>query len=405
MLTLMVFSLMGLVHSSAIPPNNLRLDYQVLSDQEDAKLSVPEIINKYGYPCEEYHVITPDNYILTLHRIPHGRTPNNHPKEVAYLQHGILSSSADWIISGPEKGLAYVLADEGYDVWMGNARGNKLSRNHTYLNPDTSDEFWDFSWHEIGYYDIPTMIDFVLEQTGKDNLFHIGHSQGTTTFYVMTSMRPDYNAKIKAHFSLAPIAYMNHMTSPLMHLIAFWEKPLNALLNLIGIREFLPSNEFISMGGNILCGDDSLTQILCKNALFAICGFSPKEMNGTLLPIMSGHTPAGASTKQFMHYAQEINSGYFRRFSYGWFENLQKYGSIRPPSYDLKKITAPVYLLYSKNDWLAGKIDVDRLYKSLANVKGRFLVAEESFNHLDFVFGIRSRELIYNKLISLMAKH
>lgn len=194
-------------------------------------------------------------------------------------------------------------------MWMGNVRGNKYSRNHTYLDPDDSDEFWDFSWEEIGYYDLPTMIDFALQTSGHENLYYVGHSQGTTTFFVMTSMRPDYNSKIKAQFSLAPIGYMNHMASPLMHIIAFWQEPLGVLLNLIGVREFLPSNNFMALLGDALCGDGDFTQILCSNALFAICGFSKHEMNATLLPVLTGHTPAGSSTKQMLHYAQEVNSG------------------------------------------------------------------------------------------------
>lgn len=288
---------------------------------------------------------------------------------------------------------------------MGNARGNKLSRNHTYLDPDTTDEFWDFSWEEIGYYDVPAMIDFILETTNQPNLFHIGHSQGTTTFYVMASMRPDYNDKIKAHFSLAPIGYMNHMTSPLMHIIAFWQKPIEILLNLIGVREFLPSNDFLAMGGSLLCGDDSITQVLCTNALFAICGFSAKEMNATLLPILTGHTPAGSSTKQMLHYAQEINSGKFRRYDYGFIVNLQKYGSLGPPDYPLEKVTAPVYQLYSHNDWLSGETDVQKLFNLLPNAKGRFLVSDESFNHLDYMYGIKAPDYVYSKLISLMTRH
>ena len=105
------------------------------------------MVRKHGYPFEEHEVTTPDGYVIIIHRIPHGRQQQiggGFKKTPVFLQHGLLSSSDSWLMNQPEISLPYLLADAGYDVWMGNTRGNTYGRKHMKMNPEQP-EFWDFS--------------------------------------------------------------------------------------------------------------------------------------------------------------------------------------------------------------------------------------------------------------------
>jgi len=40
-----------------------------------------------------------------------------------------------WVFNEPNVAPAFVLARKGYDVWLGNNRGNRFSQQHSTLNP------------------------------------------------------------------------------------------------------------------------------------------------------------------------------------------------------------------------------------------------------------------------------
>lgn len=121
-----------------------------------------------------------------------------------------------------------------------------------------------------------------------------------------------------------------------------------------------------------------------------------------MFPVKLGHTPAGASLRQFVHYGQSLSGKVFRRYNHGWLRNRALYGSRNPPNYDLSKITTPVFLHYSLNDPLAEVPDVDRLFSELGRPVGKFLVSDREFTHMDFIWGIDAKTLIYQRVINLI---
>nr|ALX00066.1 lipase 3 [Melanoplus sanguinipes] len=311
---------------------------------EDIDLDTPGLVKKYGYPIEKHEVTTKDRYVLTMFRIPFGKKSplkEGERRPACLLQHGLMNSADDWVIIGPERALAYILADAGYDVWMGNIRGNWYSQKHLDLDPE-SDEFWQFSWHEHGIYDMPAQIDHVLNATGHEKIYYIGHSMGTTMFYVGMSLKPEYNQKIRAMFSLAPIAFMNHMTSPLFQILAPLTPVAQTILNLIGATKFAPSPELIKLITPTFCQDDAVTELICTNVVFLVCGFDNDQVIDEKMAAISAHLPAGSSIRQFIHYAQGIDKGHFRQYDYGLLENFKRYGQSSPPDYNLANVTAPV---------------------------------------------------------------
>ena len=73
------------------------------------------MLKKYGYGCQIFNVTTEDGYINTLHRILprysnelNGNITNKTTK-VIFLQHGLLGTSADYVMGSPEKSLGVLL--------------------------------------------------------------------------------------------------------------------------------------------------------------------------------------------------------------------------------------------------------------------------------------------------------
>merc|ERR1711936_1243859 len=116
----LLVSLLSLARSSSSPErgfcdNKNILQHQIQSEDVSSLARTPatknndptpDLIRQAGYPAETHYATT-----------PHGKNNGGEDitRPVIFVQHGLLCSSSDWVISTPTKGLGYILADAGYD--------------------------------------------------------------------------------------------------------------------------------------------------------------------------------------------------------------------------------------------------------------------------------------------------
>ncbi|XP_060539044.1 lysosomal acid lipase/cholesteryl ester hydrolase-like isoform X2 [Pantherophis guttatus] len=346
-----------------------RLDTNYNVDPE-CFMNISEIIHFHNYPSEEYHVETEDGYILTINRIPHGRYngANKAARPVVYLVHSILGDGSHWVSNQPHNSFGFILADNGYDVWLGNSRGNIWSSNHKTLKP-WQNEFWNFSFHEMGYYDIPAVINFILNKTKQQQLYYVGHSEGTAAGFISFSTWPELAERIKVFFGMGPVTTLTYATCPL---IKMWTPPLllHTLYGYLGILQY-PS---------------TLRNLKSRMDMYV------------------AHSPAGTSVQNLLHWKQIYHEKVFQAYDYGTKEkNMEKYNQTTPPVYKIEDIKIPFAFWYGGNDLFVNIKDIQALLARLSNVIYHQHVPE--WQHIDYIWGLDAPEVMYMHIIEIMKKY
>ncbi|KAL5260544.1 hypothetical protein ACHWQZ_G010625 [Mnemiopsis leidyi] len=352
-----------------------------------------QIGERYGYTMEEHWPVTDDGYILMIHRV----VAKSKGAPVVFLQHGLLDSSATWLLNGKEGSFAFVLADAGYDVWLGNVRGNTYTKNHTTLSVD-SDAFWAFTFDEMAALDLPNMIDYVLNKTGQESVFYFGHSQGSIIGFTGFSNNAVLAKKIKLFTALAPVARVDHVQG-LFHYLSMFQSSLEWIWAELGVRQFLPSNWFLRTFATMVC-PHQLT--VCSNMIFLMAGFDTSNLNQTRVPIYESHCPAGSSTRNLVHWSQMINAKKLQKYDYeSVTKNMLHYGSPYPPQYNISGLSVPTVLVMGGNDWLGDPRDELWLIEQIGHtIKSYFTI--DYYNHLDFLWGEDAVKMVYRPVIALM---
>ncbi|PNJ72076.1 LIPF isoform 1 [Pongo abelii] len=333
----------------------------------EVTMNISQMITYWGYPNEEYEVVTEDGYILEVNRIPYGKKNSGN-------------------------------TDAGYDVWLGNSRGNTWARRNLYYSPD-SVEFWAFSFDEMAKYDLPATIDFIVKKTGQKQLHYVGHSQGTTIGFIAFSTNPSLAKRIKTFYALAPVATVKY-TKSLINKLRFVPQSLFKII--FGDKIFYPHNFFDQFLATEVCSRETLN-LLCSNALFIICGFDSKNFNTSRLDVYLSHNPAGTSVQNMFHWTQAVKSGKFQAYDWGSpVQNKMHYNQSQPPYYNVTAMNVPIAVWNGGKDLLADPQDVGLLLPKLPNL----IYHKEIpfYNHLDFIWAMDAPQEVYNDIVSMISE-
>jgi pimeloyl-ACP methyl ester carboxylesterase len=309
----------------------------------------------------------------------------------------------------PSQSLGYILADAGYDVWIGNMRGSRYSRAHVKYNPQHDEAFWDFSWDEMSHIDLPSMVYYILNVTQQTKIGYVGHSQGTMIAYAELG-RPDSDLHNNISFwaALGPVAHVGHIESPMKYLSTpTIQKDLETFWHLLfGRNEFLPSDGITKWLGEYACSRFIIDKVACDNIFLILFGPEKKNLNETRMQVFVSHVPDGTSVKNMIHIAQGVQSNLFQAYDYGSPEkNQEHYNQTTPPAYSIRPIKVPTAIFYGGDDWLADPTDVMYIFDNIQNETLVYKKYLPDYNHVDFIWGITANELVYADVLNLMRKY
>ncbi|KAK5134199.1 hypothetical protein LTR08_006859 [Meristemomyces frigidus] len=364
-----------------------------------------ELCALYGYYAEEHIVQTKDGYLLGVHRLGWRQGeeeqrvnagPGSITKRVAYLHHGLLMNSEVWVCAtAPARCLPFALVDRGYDVWLGNNRGNKYSKKCLHRAP-TDPRFWDFSMDQFAFHDIPDTIAYVLATTHQPDLSYIGFSQGSAQAFAALSIHPTLNRQVSVFVALAPAMAPPGLASG----------------TVASLCKSNPELLFLAFGRRAILGSATMWQALLYPAIFGWCidkalAFLFNWQTANITPHQKlaayPHLYSFTSTKSVVHWFQIIRNGTFQMYddevttplALG---NGSKYYKVA--KFPTRNIKTPIVLLYGGSDSL---VDIKLMLKELP--KHTVAKCIPKYEHLDFLWASDVDRLVFPHVLEALSHY
>lgn len=363
-------------------------------------VDIVDIVHAHDFKVHEHVVQTKDGYLLSIHRIlssAEGGSSVNKP--IVYLHHGLLTNSELFVLGEKtEKCLPFVLVNAGYDVWLGNNRGNKYSRKHLLLS-STDEKFWNYSLDEFSMFDVPNTIDYILDITQQKQLSYIGFSQGAAQGLAALSINHELNSKINAFIGLSPAMIPKGLNNSICSFLI--QSAPELLYRLFGRRAILPSVVFWQK----LMGP-SIYETVVDQSLKFLFNWKSKNISVSQKKVGYPHMFSPSSVKSVLHWFQIIDNKRFQMFDEGgasgsklvYFSGTSKKTN-RVAPFPTLTITTPSFFIYGKSDML---IDIDKTLKNLScDIE---LLGIDGYEHMDTLWSSKVDEVVFLPVLEYLTK-
>ncbi|KAI8901794.1 Alpha/Beta hydrolase protein [Globomyces pollinis-pini] len=349
----------------------------------------PALIAYWQYPCESHIVSGSDGYHIQLFRIPHGKNGTVTNKYPVLLWHGLANSSELFVAGTPECSLAYVLADAGFDVWLANTRGSKYSYGHDDLDLSVKKDrqrYWNYSIDEMALFDVPAVVDFILEMTGHCKISYIGFSQGSAKAFAALSLSEELNHKINRMIGLAPAMKPKKVKSEAFNTVVDYCGGNRFLFNLLGKGCFMPIAEYLP--GISL----SLNRFLIKAVINNILKWKMDKLGSIeRQDLLYKNLFSTTSVQNFVHWFQIMGNERFAMY-----EEDDDVSTIPAVNYPTKHITTQITLFCGLED----NISDPEYLKTKLPPHAEFNYVP--YEHLDFVFAHNAKTLVWDSIIDIL---
>ena len=353
---------------------------------EDLSVFYKNFIKDKGYELEENSVQAQDGYILSLWHIK----PNKSNGKVAFFQHG-LSDTAWCFFQLEEKSLPFLLLKDGFEVWLGNTRGNVFSSK---LNSQNGNDYDKYTIDDFVEYDLPAMINYAKSKTGGKKMSYIGHSQGTTIFIMLTMHNPSLIQSSFDHFAtlgtVPNIAY-THFT------------PIEILDKIYGILKAVNIFDTLNLSDtqrNLIASFCKTSPGICGKFFDAGASIKPSNrMDYKKIYNFMYYYPGGVSKNNLLHWSQ---IHLMKKLVY-YNPNFNKEKTATPYNINnLKEWRVRALISRTDDDTFSSYEDVTEFYNTVEYKSYVEILDLTNYGHIDVLAADSAYEDIYIPILNFV---